>query len=296
MIVALGDLLLDISVHVEQPVLHATDCFVRGSLSPGGSAANFAVWVARLGRKSGLMAKVGRDILGEMLQQDLAREHVQGVIVGPETTGFIVITVDAQGERTMLAARGATATLSPDELDWSLLDRAEWLHISAYSFLDGISRSAALAAMRRAKQQGIGVSLDPSAYGFLQEVGASAFWGWVEGYVDVLLPNLDEGRVLTGEQDPEEILRTLLAHVPMVALKLGPEGAVGGVAGAITHHPGYHVSAVDTTGAGDAFAAAFMVSWLANHDMAAALQEGNRLAAAVVQVPGARFRADLPDP
>jgi ribokinase len=297
MIVALGDLLLDISVHTEPPIRHETDCFVRGNLSPGGSAANFAVWAARLGASSGLIAKVGRDMLGEMLQRDLAKEGVQGgIVVGTDPTGFIVISVDVKGERTMLAARGATATLSAAELDFGFLDRADWLHVSAYSFLDTVSREAALSAMRRAKERGVQVSLDPASYGFLSDVGTDAFWRWVDGYVDAFFPNLDEGRVLTGEQDPDRILDALMARFPLVALKLGAQGALAGTGGTVVRHAGYRVPAVDTTGAGDAWAAAFVVHWLAQGDLAAALKEGNRLAAAVVQVPGARFRADLPVP
>jgi sugar/nucleoside kinase (ribokinase family) len=232
-----------------------------------------------------------------MLLQDLARERVEsGIVVGTDATGFIVISVDVNGERTMLAARGATATLSTDELDLGLLDRADWLHVSAYAFLDTISREAALAAMRRAKQRGTKVSLDPAAYGFLCDVGAEAFWGWVDGYVDALFPNLDEGRVLTGEEDPERVLRALMARFPLVGLKLGAQGAMAAEGGTVVRHAGYRVSVVDTTGAGDAWAAAFVVHWLATHDLAAALVEGNRLAAAVVQAPGARSRADLPAP
>jgi sugar/nucleoside kinase (ribokinase family) len=170
------------------------------------------------------------------------------------------------------------------------------LHVSAYSFLDALSREAALTAMRRARQQGVRVSLDPASYGFLCDVGADAFWGWVDGCVDAFFPNLDEGRVLTGEEDPDRILGALMARFPLVALKLGAQGAIAGTEGSVVRHAGYQVPVVDTTGAGDAWAAAFVVNWLAKHDLAAASREGNRLAAAVVQVPGARSRADLPAP
>jgi sugar/nucleoside kinase (ribokinase family) len=196
----------------------------------------------------------------------------------------------------MRAARGATATLSSEELDLDMLDNASWLHVSAYAFLDRSSREAALAAMRRVKERGGTVSLDPASDGFLLEVGPESFFAWVADLVDVLFPNLDEGRVLTGEEDADGILRTLLVRFPMVVLKLGAQGAMGGAGNTVLRRAAYQVPSVDTTGAGDSFAAAFVISWLAERDLATALKEGNRLAAAVVQAPGARFRADLPAP
>jgi sugar/nucleoside kinase (ribokinase family) len=291
MIVALGDLLLDITCRTQAPILYGTDCFVKSTLSPGGSAANFAVWVARLGAEAGLIAKVGDDVLGRSLLQDLKQEGVtSGVVIGEETTGFTLVILDQSGERTMLAARGATSTLSIDDLDWALLDRADLLHVTAYSFFEDMPQQAALAAMRHVKSCGKSLSLDPSAYGYLQRLGAEAFFALAQG-VDILFPNLDEGRALTGKREPEHIMRCLLERFPVVALKMGAQGAMAGTRDTIVHQSALAVPVVDTTGAGDAFAAAFAVTWLKQHDLASALHDGIRLAAEVIQAPGARFRA-----
>ncbi|MGC8786064.1 MAG: carbohydrate kinase family protein [Anaerolineae bacterium] len=296
MIVALGDLMLDILVRSSSFVLHGTDCTVQASISPGGSAANFATWAARLGAEVGLIAKVGDDLLGHALLHDLEREKViNGVAVGRETTGFTLMILDQAGKRTMLAARGANATLSSDELDWKLLDRAHWLHLTAYSFFEEKPRKAALAAIQYVKRRGKPVSLDPSSVSYLQGIGPAAFFTLTKG-VDVLFPNLEEGQILTGESEPERILHALLRHFPMVALKMGGDGAIAGDGNTIAYHPGFAVPIVDTTGAGDAFAAAFVVTWLTCHDLAAALREGNRIAAGVVQAPGARATAAPPVP
>ncbi len=293
-VVALGDLMMDIACRTQAPILHGTDCFVQGGISAGGSAANFAVWAARLGASVGLIAKVGDDLFGRSLLQDLQREGVAtGVVVSNETTGFTMLVVDQSGERTMFAARGATSALSVSDLNWELLDRADVLHVTAYSFFEDSPREAALAAMARVKGHGKLLSLDPSAYGYLQRLGSEAFFALAQG-VDMLFPNLDEGRVLTGEQEPERILRSLLTRFPVVALKMGPDGALAGSGNSIVHHPGYAVPVVDTTGAGDAFAAAFVVTWLRQHGLAAAVREGNRIAAGVIQVSGARLTAVPP--
>ena len=92
-------------------------------------------------------------------------------------------------------------------------------------------------------------------------------------------------------------MRALLLHFPIVALKLGSDGALAGTWDGIVYHPEFNVPAVDSTGAGDAFAAAFIVTWLADHNLAAAVEQGNRVAAGVVQVVGARgFREVPPSP
>lgn len=296
MIVALGDLLLDITCRTQALVLSGTDCSVQAGVSPGGSAANFAVWAARLGAEVGLIAKVGDDVLGRALLQDLEREGVvSGVVVGHSTTGMTVLIADQRGEHIMLAARGATSELQVADLDWALLDRADVLHVTAYSFFEESPRQAALAAMQHVKSRGKLLSLDPSACDYLQRLGGQAFFDLAQK-VDFLFPNLDEGRVLTGEQTPERVLRCLLQHFPVVALKLGPDGALAGSGAQIVHSQGFAVPVVDTTGAGDAFAAAFMVTWLNQHNLAAAAQEGNRVAARVVQVAGTRPTAAPSEP
>jgi len=236
-IVALGDLMLDIFVQAQSLIPHGTHHSVQAHISPGGAAANFAVWAARLGAEAALIARVGDDMLGRSLLADLQREGVlTGVAIGKETTGLVLAIVDQSGERTMLAARGANSALSIDDLDWALLDRADWLHVSAYSFFEATPREAALAAMRRIKQRGKPLSLDPASHSYLQGIGPEAFGALAEG-VDVLLPNLDEGRALTGEDEPERIMRVLLQRFPVVALKLGGAGAIAGTGDTLIHDP-----------------------------------------------------------
>jgi sugar/nucleoside kinase (ribokinase family) len=112
--------------------------------------------------------------------------------------------------------------------------------------------------------------------------------------VDILFPNLDEGRALTGEQQAQRVMRALLRRFPVVALKMGAHGAMAGSGETVVQPPGFDVPAVDGTGDGDAFPAAFVVSWWARHNLAAALEEGNRTAAGVVQVAGAQCAREVP--
>jgi ribokinase len=295
MIVALGDLMLDIVMQTSSPVLQSPHCFAHASISPGGSAANFAVWAARLGAEVGLTAKVGDDVVGRSLLCDLEQERVvSGVVMGKQATGLTLALIDQSGNRTMVAARGATSALGADDLDWRLLDHADLLHVTAFSFFDDVPRDAALMAMRHVKKRGKLLSLDPSSRSYLERLGAEAFFAMARE-VDIFFPNLDEGRALTGEHQPERVMSILLERFPVVALKMGEDGAFAGTGNTIVQDSGFGVPVVDRTGAGDAFAAAFVVTWLAHHDLTAALREGNRLAAGVVQVAGARsFRAVSP--
>ncbi len=297
MIVAIGDFMLDVVVQTPSPLHSGGHCLTQAQVSPGGSAANFAVWAKRLGADVGLIGRVGDDLIGRALLRDLEEEGVvSGVHVGEETTGLTLALVDKDGSPTMLGARGATATLSAADLDWPLLDQAELLHVTAYSFFEDAPRLAALNAMEYVKSRGKQISLDPSAYRYLRTVGPKAFLALAQG-IDIFLPNLDEGRVLTGEREPRRVIGALLQHFPVVALKMGPDGAMAAADGTIVYHPGFAVPVVDTTGAGDAFAAAFVVGWLKRHDLALAVREGNRIAAGVVQVAGARrFKEVLPGP
>jgi ribokinase len=295
MIVAIGDFMLDVVVRATSPLQPGGHCMAQAQVSPGGSAANFAVWARRLGADVGLISRVGDDLVGRALLRDLEQEGVVGgVNVGEETTGLTLALVGEDGSHTMLGARGATAALSVADLHRPLLDQAELLHVTAYSFFEDAPRAAALSAMKYVKDRGKQISVDPSAYGYLQGVGPEAFRALTQG-TDIFLPNLDEGRVLTGEREPRRVIGALLEYFPVVALKMGPDGAMAGADGTIVHHPGFAVPVLDTTGAGDAFAAAFVVSWLNHRDLAVAVREGNRVAAGVVQVAGARrFKEVLP--
>lgn len=294
MIVAIGDFMLDIMVQAPSPLQPGGHCLTQAQVSPGGSAANFAVWARRLGAGVGLIGRVGDDLIGRALLRDLEQEGVvSGVHVGEETTGLTLALVGEDGSQTMLGARGATAALSTADLHWPLLDQAELLHVTAYSFFEDAPRAAALAAVEYTKNRGKQISLDPSAYRYLQSVGPKAFLALAQG-TDIFLPNLDEGSALTGEREPHRVIGALLEHFPVVALKMGPDGAMAGADGTIVQHPGFAVPVVDTTGAGDAFAAAFVVSWLKRHDLALAVHEGNRVAAGVVQAAGARSFREVP--
>jgi sugar/nucleoside kinase (ribokinase family) len=292
LIVGLGDVVVDVVTLLDSQISYGADTVVCTSTSPGGSAANFAVWARRLGAKVGFIGRVGDDVFGDYLREDLRAEGViASIAVGAEATGTIQILVDPTGERTMLACRGASSRLQVSDLDGDLLDRASVLHVTGYSFLEEPTRQAALTAMARVRSRGGIVSLDPSTQSVLEKVGAATFRELTRD-VQILFPNLDEARVLTGESRTDVMLRSIADMYEVVALKLGADGAMGMVSGSVAVCPAPKTTAVDTTGAGDAFAAAFLVEWLGSADLPASLSAGVALASRVVQAPGARSWAD----
>ena len=308
MIVSLGDLMVDAYFQIPDRRNPRTDTQGRVDLAAGGSAANFAVWIARHGRKSGLIGRVGDDFLGRALFADLEHEGVCPYLVfDPDPdygTGRVGVIVAVDGERDMVCDRRANARLSVDDIPEDVVAGAEWLHVSGYVFLEEAPAKAARYCIDMAREAGVPVSVDPAAYSFIQTLGREAFLNLCEG-ATVILPNLDEGRAMTGLEQPEDIASCLLDHFPVVALKLGAGGCLGmarqwsgtGTAGISTGEKGFVAAVrfaavpaevIDTTGAGDAFDAGFVLEYSLGAGLAASLARANEMGARVVARIGAR--------
>jgi len=255
-----------------------------------------------------LIGRVGDDFLGRALFADLEHEGVCPYLVfDPDPdygTGRVGVIVAADGERDMVCDRRANARLSVDDIPEDVVAGAEWLHVSGYVFLEEAPAKAARYCIDMAREAGVPVSVDPAAYSFIQTLGREAFLDLCEGAA-VILPNLDEGRAMTGLEQPEGIASCLLDYFPVVALKLGAGGCLGmarqwsgtGTAGISTGEKGLVAAVrfaavptrvVDTTGAGDAFDAGFVLEYSRGAGLAASLARANEMGARVVSRMGAR--------
>jgi sugar/nucleoside kinase (ribokinase family) len=233
---------------------------------------------------------VGADAFGALHREALARVGVTPhLAVDPaRPTGTVVSLVDASGERSMLADRGANLSLELHHLPAALFRTPGCFHLSGYALLSEESRPAALAALELARAAGMRITLDPASAGPLAAVGREHFLAWTRG-ADLCLPNLDEARVLSGMSDPEAAARALCEVYGEVAIKLGEHGALWATAGqAPLRVPGEPVTARDTTGAGDAFCAGFLAAWLRGAAQREALAAGVRLGALAASSVGAR--------
>jgi sugar/nucleoside kinase (ribokinase family) len=255
----------------------------------GGAAANVAAHLARLGTPVELAGCVGDDPPAAGLAAELTAAGVRLRLrtVPGVPTATIVSLVEPGGQRSFLADRGANLELAPGDVPSP--GPGGHLYVSGYTLLHPRPRAAGLQALRDAVAAGCTVSVDPASTGPLALYGVDRWLADTAG-ATLLLPNAAEARLLTGCGDPSDAARALAARYPVVALKLGADGALWASGDVLVHRPAHPTTVVDTTGAGDAFAAGLLSVWLRDPDgdPGAALDAGQALAAAVVRRPGAR--------
>jgi sugar/nucleoside kinase (ribokinase family) len=205
-------------------------------------------------------------------------------------TGCTVVLVDETGERTMYPDRGANSALRTVDIPEMLFRTATHLHVSGYSLLNESTRPAALAAIALARERRLSWSVDPASASLLMHVGPHRFRDWTRG-ATLCFPNLDEGMVLTGKQDAETIESELSQDYRVLVLKLGADGARVVANGTRIEAPSGSLEStevVDTTGAGDAFCAAFLATWARQDSLREALERASAAAGRAVARVGAR--------
>lgn len=292
-----GDYAWDVLIRANSQLLSGGDIFGEVQLAPGGSAANTAVWAKRCGQSTRFVGKIGHDRFGRLAMDELEAEGVEAdwVLTDAHLTGSVAVWIDHQGQRSMVSGKGADHYLLPSELPLGALRSADHLHLSAWSFFGDPPRAAARRAAAVAKEAGATVSFDPGSFQMIQEMGAEAFLSLTQDIgIDLLFPNAEEGQVLTGETEPERVAARLAELYPgaMVALKLDAHGSYLLDAGTGTHLPPAPGRLVDATGAGDAYAGAFLAAWLAGGAPTTAAALANRVSAWVIERVGARPERD----
>jgi sugar/nucleoside kinase (ribokinase family) len=246
MICTLGDLLLDVVVRLEGPIAEDTDTYGRTRVGAGGQAANVAAWVVALGGEARFVGKLARDPAGRLLAEELQGRGVE--LAGPEAevgTGTVVSIATPDGKRTMLSDRGVSVELTANEVERAWLADCDRLHLPAYSLVAEPIAGAALEAAALAPQ----VSVDLSSTAALELIGIERF----RGLVDELGPDV----IFANEAEAE-----LVGHleVETFVLKRGVRGCIVRTGGEEREYPARPAEVVDTTGAGDAFAAGFLVA------------------------------------
>jgi sugar/nucleoside kinase (ribokinase family) len=272
-ILVVGDVMVDVVAVLPGELAHGSDTPAAIEHHFGGSGANVAAW---LGEQGLLAARIGADPLGEA-----AVAGLRGPIERDEqrATGTCVVLVHPGGERTMIPDAGAN-----DAVELRELPEAQHAHFTGYGLLRPGSRAAVRRAIALASDRGMTISVDPSSAAPL--AAAPEFLEWVAG-ASLLLPNADEARVLTGEEDPERAAR-VLATGREVAVTLGRGGALWTDGDRVVRAPAEDVDAVDTTGAGDAFNGALAAALAGGAGLADAVRTAISAAADSVTRPGAR--------
>jgi sugar/nucleoside kinase (ribokinase family) len=292
-VVVVGDVMTDVVARVDNPLALGSDTAAAVVTRQGGAGANVAAWLAEQGQPAVLVGRIGDDPFGREAADVLARGGVRPVLAVDPTrpTGTCVVLVGRDGERTMLPDAGANTGLSPDDVPVDLLTGARHLHVSGYTLLNPGSREAGLTAIAAARAAGVPVSVDPASAAPLEAVGGKEFLRLTED-VGLALCTLDEAEVLVGTRHPDVAAARLTATYREVVLKLGADGARWSSADDPT---GHRVAAcvcaggvVDSTGAGDAFAAGYLATTLSGSGVPEALAAGCALAARVAARVGAR--------
>ena len=250
-ICTLGDVLLDVVVRTTEPLAPGADSPVETRLATGGQAANVAAWVAELGSRARCVAKSGDDTAGALARSLLDARGVE--LVGPVVagqTGVVVALVAADGERTMATDRGVSPELSAEELDPAWFEGCSRLHVSGYSLLAEPIAEAALAAARLARSRGAAISVDLSSWSSIRDYGAERF----RANLDALGPD-----VVFANEPEWEMVGGAYALAETAVVKRGSRGVEVRTAEGVEEHVPPGSAVVDTTGAGDALAAGFLV-------------------------------------
>lgn len=301
--VSVGQYMTDVVASLPSALREGTDTPADVRVMGGGAAANTAAWLAHDGLPTTFAGRIGDDLLGRAGRRELEDGGVDcSLAIDPvRPTGTCIVLVMPDGERTMVPDPGANQALTPQDLPDDLFAAGRHLHLSGYTLMVDSSRMAGLSALDRARLRGMTTSVDVASVGPLADTGAARFLSWVSG-VDVLLANEEEAALLAGlpaprdDEDAEtaraaahEAARVLRASATTVVVKLGARGSLAADAEqGEAFSPAVPVDVLDTTGAGDAFAAGFLPAWCDGVELEVALGRGNRAAARVVGRVGAR--------
>ena len=247
LVCALGDLLLDVVVRLEGQLVPGGDVGARTVISPGGQAANVAAWASSLGVHARLVTKRAEDEAGRLAATRVGElgVDVAGPIVAAGATGVVVSLVAADGERTMASDRGVSETFAPAELDAAWLAGCDHLFVSGYCLTSEQGRRLAEVAIASARSEGARVSIDLSATSAIESCGVAVLRAFIAHVrPDAVFCNDDEDRAAGGAVDGTHWI-----------LKRGARG----VSFDGDEREAVDTASVDSTGAGDALAAGWIV-------------------------------------
>jgi ribokinase len=247
-ICALGDLLLDVVVRLERPLVAGDDVSAVTRTGPGGQAANVAAWAAALGADATFVGRRGDDEAGRLVSVALAGYGVD--VLGPANgrNGVVVSLVHPDGTRSMASDRGVAPELELSDLEPGWFERCDVLHLAGYSLLRSPIAEASVAAVGYARSSGARISVDLSTSTAIEEYGSGRFAALLRQIApDVAFGTAAELEALGSFPSPEWVL------------KRGAAGVTLGANGSVRELAAPTVAAVDTTGAGDALAAGFLV-------------------------------------
>ena len=270
-IVVLGDLNLD--VHARQPACLPPGDEARDLVRAvaGGSGGTFARVAAACGASVSFLGCVGNDLVGDLLVRSLEEVGIDARVQRVDRPSGVILALERGDERSMICSRGANDGIRADRIHESTFDGANHLHVSGYAFLSEAQRPAVDRVLMYSRSARVSVSVDPPPANLIRAHGVERFLDRLPGNA-WLFPNRTEGELLARSAEPSEVVDRLAVRSPVGAVTLGRDGAAAW-AGSSRHTASIDpIAAVDPTGAGDAFAGAFVASYLGRANLASAVE------------------------
>ena len=287
-ILCIGDAMLDVIVKMQGQMYLGSDTISQISTHGGGAAANTATWLASSGHKVFYVCRLGDDAAGRVIANEFDAWNIEykPEFLKEHRTGIVVVLVDENGERSMFPDRGANSGLS--ELDLPDLTRFSAVFLSGYALFNPQSQAGVLRMINKMREANLEIFFNPGSVGVMSNLGVDACRQRCK-LMDLLIMNQAEAEFLTGNSDIEAALNELAKDVETVVITTSSKGAIGKSRGQeIVNSPIQPITAIDSTGAGDAFAAGFIGRWIESKDLESSLKAGNTLASGCVTTIGAR--------
>ena len=284
----IGDAALDVIVKMQTELHVGSDTSSQISMHGGGAAANTATWLANLGHSVYFSCRLGDDAAGRAIAAEFDQWDIEyrKEFLAKEKTGVVVVLVNNTGERTMFPDSGANSRI--DEKNLPPLVGFDAAFLSGYSLFNPLSTSGVLRMISMIKAANIPLIFDPASVGTMTSFGRERVLEMLS-VMDIAIMNDDEARFITGKNELNDALESLTSLVPLVVIKTGSSGAIAQLRGdTLLESKTESIAAIDTTGAGDAFAAGFIPRWLESHDLLESMKAGNEVARRCVAIIGAR--------
>jgi sugar/nucleoside kinase (ribokinase family) len=259
---------------------------IGASVVTGGSAANTIAGLSQLGMKTGFLGKVGGDELGDFYNDDFEKLGVKSHLLrGEKGTGRAMVVISPDSERTFAVYLGAAIEMTPKEIDPSVFDGYDYVHIEGYLLQDHVLIET---AMKTAHDAGKIVSIDLASYNVVEE-NVDFLHNLIDKYANIVFANAEEAKAFTNEEEPEYALTKIAELCDIAVVKVGSKGSWVEQGAAVYHIPSQLVIPEDLTGAGDLYAAGFLYGLSLKKPLDICAKTGTICAGEVIQVVGTKL-------
>ncbi|MBQ6101476.1 MAG: adenosine kinase [Bacteroidales bacterium] len=259
--------------------------YLGNQMASGGSAANTMSGLAQLGIEAGFLSKIGKDEVGEFFAKQMTETHVKPLMLKSNTpSGRVQALVTADGERTFATCLGAAAEMCADDIQPELLQGWDIFYVEGYLVANP---TMLRKAIETAKAQGMTIAIDLASYNVVEE-SRDFLLELINNYVDIVFANEKEAFALTG-MEPEAALDYIAERCDIAVVKVGAKGAFVKRGNEIVTIPPMKADVVDTTGAGDMWAAGFLAGLVKGENLQKCGMMGAIVAKNIIEVMGAKM-------